>query len=163
MKVNVIAGIEAGNPNLPPGVEGSLQRPRRWIKITYENCDQFIFGQFCEEVCHDLEANPAPGGVDNERILMWDGLGVHNTPFVTHIIDGRPSNNVFHHVTRPPYRPKIAPIEYFFCELACELDRRVRRDWTHMDLRTNIEDICSTLGFDGKMNKTFAHCGYPFL
>ena len=65
-KVNVLAGIEAGNPNLPPHVDGSVQRPRRWVKVSYENCDQILFGDFCGEICHDLETNPAPGGMDGE-------------------------------------------------------------------------------------------------
>ena len=71
--------------------------------MTYENCDQFVFGSFCDEVCTDIEANPVAGGYDDEQCFLWDGLSVHNTPYVIQEIQGRPSNNVFHIVTRPPY------------------------------------------------------------
>jgi hypothetical protein len=162
-KVNIIAGVEAGNPNIPAHLDGSVERPRRWYKITYENCNQLIFGDFCNELCHDIEQNPLPGGYDDERVLLWDGLNVHNTAYVTHVIEGRPSNNVFRSVTRPPYRPKIAPIEYVFCELACELNKRIRRDWNILTLRMNIVDIMNNLGFDGKFHNTFTHCGYPYI
>jgi len=159
-KVNVLAGVEAGNPNLPANMDGSIQRPRRWVKVTFENCNQFNFGTFCNEVCSDIEQNPVPGGYDNERVFMWDGLSTHNTPYVIQTIQGRASHNIFHVVTRPPYRPNIAPIEYIFCELACELDKRIKRNWTVWDLRDNIIEIMNTIGFDGKFNNTFNHCGY---
>ena len=161
MKIDVLVGIEAGNPNLPAHVDGSVQRPRRWYKITYENCDMFTFGDFCDEICTDIETDPVPGGYDNEKVFMWDGLAAHDTAYVIQTIQGRPSNNVYHTVTRPPYRPKIAPIEYIFCELAGELDRRVKREWTPVDLRRNIIDIMNSLGFNGGFTNTFNHCGYP--
>ena len=162
-KLNVLAGIEAGNPNLPPHVDGSVERPRRWYKVTYENCDMFSFGAFCDEICTDIETDPVPGGYDDERVFMWDGLNVHDTPYVIQMIQGRPSHNVFHTVTRPPYRPKMGPIEYIFCELAGELDKRVRREWRPMDLRRNICQIMDSLGFERKFHNTFTHCGYPIF
>ena len=72
------------------------------------------------------------------------------------------SDNHFYSVDRPPYRPKMAPIEYVFCELADELARRVRREWVIDDLRWNIYDICARIGRDGKFHNTFVHCGFPF-
>ena len=162
-KINVLAGIEAGNPNLPPNVDGSIERPRWWFRVTYQNCDMFTFADFCNEICINLEEDPVPGGYDDERVFMLDGLSVHNTAYVIQTIQGRPSDNVFHTVTRPPYRPKIAPIEYIFCELAGELDRRVQRNWTPIDLMQNIMDIMDSLGFHGKFHNTYVHCGYPIF
>ena len=160
-KVNVLFGLEAGNQNLPADVDGSVERPRRWIKITYENCDQLIFSDFMNTICHHIETAPVPGGFDDDKVIMWDGLSVHNTNLVLQTIQGRQSHHVFHTVTRPPYRPKIAPVEYAFCELACELNKRVQPHWTIVQLRTNIVDILSNIGMNGKFRNTFIHCGYP--
>ena len=63
----------------------------------------------------------------------------------------------------PPYKPKMGLIEYIFCELAGELDRRVQREWTPIDLRRNISQIMDSLGFGGKFHNTFTHCGYPIF
>ena len=161
-KINVIFGIEPGNPNLPPHVDGSVERPRRWYHISQVNCDQYVFGDFIDSMLTDIEQNPVPGNYDDRRIIMWDNLSCHKTPYVSQIIYGRVSNNVFQSVDRPPYRPKMAPIEYAFCELACALKTRVKREWTADDLRRNIEDICITMGYQGKFQNTFRHCGYPF-
>ena len=153
-KVNVLCGVEAGNPKFHLTWMGHYNNHG-------DGCDQYNFGAFCNEVCSDIEQNPIPGGYDNSKVFMWDGLSVHNTPYVIQTIQGRPSNNAFRIVTRPPYRPKIAPIEYIFCELACELDKRIKRNWTIWDLRQNIIEILNSIGFDGKLNNTFRHCGYP--
>ena len=161
-KVNVILAIEPGDPNLPAHVDGSIQKPRRWLKITTENVDQFVFGDFCDSIFTDLENNPVDGGGDNDRGIMWDNLSAHKTPYVIHMIEGRESPNVFWTMDRPPYMPKIAPIEYVFCELANELGKVVQRGWTIEDLKVNIRQIVARLGQDGKFQNTFIHCGYPF-
>ena len=162
-KVNVILGVEPGNPLLPPNVDGSIQRPRRWISVTQINCDQFVFGDFIDTMLIDIEQHPVPEGYDNERCIIWDNLAAHKTPYVTTIIRDRPSNNNFYSVDRPPYRPKIAPIEYIFCELAAELALRCTREWNIDELRRNIYDICSTVGSGGRLHSTFVHCGYRNL
>jgi len=163
-KVNVILAIEAGDPRLAPNLVGSVQNPRRWLKLTMENVDQFVFGDYCDELFGDLETNPVQSGNDDDRIIMWDNLGVHNTAYVTHImIEERASPNIFTTMNRPAYMPKIAPIEYVFCELTCELGKIVEREWTMQHLEQAIRDIVARLGRDGKFNNTFEHCGYPFL
>ena len=53
-KVNVILAIEAGDPRLAPNLVGSVQNPRRWLKLTMENVDQFVFGDYCDELFGDL-------------------------------------------------------------------------------------------------------------
>ena len=102
------------------------------------------------------------GDYDMERIIIWDNLRAHKTPFVTTIIEDRASDNNFSSVDRPPYYPKIAPIEYIFCELAAELGRWYTQEWTMVDLRRNIVDIVRNIGRDGRLHSTFIHCGYPF-
>eukprot|EP00979_Chaetoceros_neogracilis_P016252 scaffold7483_cov121-Chaetoceros_neogracile.AAC.1 len=83
-----------------------------------ENVDQFVFGDSCDELFGDLKTNPVQSGNDDDRIIMWDNLGVHNTAYVIHImIEERASPNIFTTMNKPAYMPKIAPIEYVFCEL----------------------------------------------
>ena len=161
-KINVILAVESGNPNIPPHRDGSLQRPRKWLRMTVENVDQFIFGGFVNEILHNIEQHPVQGGYDDHKVIIWDNLRAHKTPYVTNIIEDRPSTNNFSSIDRPPYCPKIAPIEYIFCELAAELGRRCQRDWTIVDLRRNIIDIVRMIGRDGRLHSTFVHCGYPF-
>ena len=160
-KLNVIVAIESGNPRLPRNISGSVERPRRWVFITGESVNQLIFGDFIETTLSDIERHPVPGNFDNTRCLMWDNLAAHKTAYVTHIIRDRVSNNNFYSVDRPPYRPKIAPIEYIFCELAGELSRRCKRDWDVDDVRANIYQIMTELGTNGRFCNTFIHCGYP--
>ena len=161
-KINVILACESGNQNIPGNVDGSANRPRLWIQVSIDNIDQFVFGGFVNEILTDIEENPVGGGYDDERIFIWDNHRAHQTPYVATIIEDRPSHNHFHSVDRPPYYPKIAPIEYLFCELSAELARRCRREWTMVDLRINIFEICSLLGRNGNLFSTFVHCGYPF-
>jgi len=130
--------------------------------MTIENGDQFIFGGFVHEILHNIEQHPVQGGYDDHKVIIWDNLRAHKTPYVTNIIEDRPSTNNFSSIDRPPYCPKIAPIEYIFCELAAELGRRCQRDWTIVDLRRNIIDIVRMIGRDGRLHSTFVHCGYPF-
>jgi len=58
LKVNVILGVEPGNPLLPPDIDGSIQRPRRWIHVSQVNCDQLVFGDFINK------------GYDNKRCIL---------------------------------------------------------------------------------------------
>ena len=159
-KLNVILAIEPGDPTLPAGVVGSSDRPRRWVRITQDNVDNYVFGDFIDEILTSIENHPVRNGYDQDRCILWDNLSLHKTPHVTNVIRGRDSQNNFFSVDRPPYQPKIAPIEYIFCELAAELTRRCVREWTIDTLRTNIYDVLSKIGYGGKFYSTFVHCGY---
>ena len=119
-----------------------------------------MFGDFVDEILTSIENNPAPNGYDDERCILWDNLILHKTPYVTNLIRDRASENNFYSVDRPPYQPKIAPIEYIFCELAAELTRRCVREWDIDILRDNIFDVLSKIGYNGKFYSTFVHCGY---
>jgi transposase len=160
-KWTVICGIEPGDPTLPPNVDGSIQRPRRWFKVSdIAGTNQVAFAEFCDYMLTDIETNPTPNGNDDDRLLMWDNLGAHLTLLVYQTVQGRPTANVFEIVRRPPYQPKYGPIEYIFCELGDQLRKLSTENWTHLSLKQEIENVLSTIGRDGKFDNTFAHCGY---
>ena len=115
-----------------------------------------------QHILSNIEDHPAPNNTDDERIILWDNLSVHKTPYVTNIITNRPTNNIFTVVNIPPYRPTIAPIKYMFCELAGKLSRRCNRTWEMATLRQNIVDICGRLGRNNCLQNTFVHYRYQF-
>ena len=131
--------------------------------MTQDSVDQFVFDDFVNIILSNIEDHPVADGYDDEKCILWDNLSVHTTAYVTNVIRDRASHNNFYSVNRPPYRPKIAPIEYIFCELAAELERRCLRSWTIVDLRANIQNILSTIGRNGKLYSTFIHCNYPVV
>ena len=90
-KGNVIMAMEPGNPNLTPEISGSLGRPRRWVYISQDNTDQFIFGEYTHQLLTNIETHPVPGGYDDERCLFWDNLSIHKAAYVTTIIRYHPS------------------------------------------------------------------------
>ena len=102
-KLNVIIAVESGNHNTHPNTSGSTNRPRRWVHITTENVDQFIFGEFIDSILNDIENHPVPDGYDDERCIMWDNLSLHKTAYVTNIIRDRHSPNFFYN--RSPTLP----------------------------------------------------------
>jgi transposase len=157
-RINLILAIEAGNPRIAPHERGSLENPRKWWKITDGSVDQFIFSDFLEQICSDIEQHPTES--DDERVFLWDNLSVHLTALVRNTLELCPSNHVFYSVARPAYRPKWAPIEYCFCQIANELTRKVWSGWDGDDLRTELNHLLLNLGSDNVFNKTFAHCGY---
>ena len=117
--VNLIMTVEPGNPYLPPYARGSVQNPRKWWKISRGTLNQYVFSQYIDEVCTDIERNPVPGGFDEEKYFMWDNCLVHKTAMVTAALELRETRNQFRFVPicRPPYQPKIAPNEYIFGEI----------------------------------------------
>ena len=159
--LNVLCAVEAGDPALPAGDLGSTTNPRKWFKIVETSTvDQFIYAEFLNEICEDIENNPLP--VDDERYFLWDNLSLHGTAYVTYTLELRTSRHVhkFTAIPRPPYQPKFAPIEYFFCQLACALSKQTKPNWTLVHLRNAIQDNMVALGHDGILDRTFIHCGY---
>ena len=157
--INLVLAIESGNPYLPPHVYGSIQNPRKWWIMSVNNVNQIVFADFVDMVCTDIESNPVPGNYDNERYLMWDNLSAHMTGVVTVAAEMRLNpDHEFTIVPRPPYQPKVAPVEYIFCEIANRLTYLVKPNWTILDLRFAIETCLITIGRDCKLNRTFRHC-----
>ena len=139
--LNVILVFESVNANIPVHMDGSIEKPRKWFRLTVDNVDQFIFGGLVNEILNKIEKHPLPGNYDLHKIIIWNNLRAHKTPFVTNIIEDRESENRFEPVDRPPYIPKLAPIEYVFCELAAELSRQCNRNWKMEDLSWKCIDI----------------------
>ena len=159
-RINLLLAVEPGDPNIPANQIGSIEHPRTWYKIVDGNVDQFLYAEFIDQICSDIEQNPLPS--DNERYFLWDNLALHGTAYVNYTLEMRPTRNIFRFVAipRPPYQPKFAPIEYVFCQIANELARRTNEGDTIAILRTNVTDLCTTIGSGGAMNRTFEHCGY---
>ena len=106
---------------MEPFVDGSVMFPRRWLFMSQNNCDQYMFGDFIDSILSSIELAPAPGDVGDKQCIIWDNLSLHKTAYVTNKIFGQPSHNCFFSFDRPPYRPTIAPIEFIICELASKL------------------------------------------
>ena len=157
---SLLMTVEPGNPNLPDHVNGSIRNPRKWWRIIQGSCDQFIFAEYMDYVCHSIEERP--NNFDSQKYFMWDNLSVHRTDLVLSTVELRPTrdDHQFCVVRRPPYRPKMAPIEYIFNEIGTILRRDVRSDWTPEDLELQINNACLAVGTDGKINNLFEHCGF---
>ena len=65
VRVNVLMAVEAGDPRLPPLVDGSTMNPRRWVSVTEDNCTAFVYADFINSICRDLEVSPAPGDIND--------------------------------------------------------------------------------------------------
>ena len=72
--------------------------------------DEYVFGDCMEEARYDLENKPIGTGLDMERVVLWDNINAHNTPYINYVINRRQSQNVIHVVNRPQYHLKLAPI-----------------------------------------------------
>jgi transposase len=158
--INVILAVEPGNGNLPDHVYGSIQKPRKWFRITTNTVDEQEFADFVNEICEDIEESPASYETDRERVFLWDNLAAHKTPLVKATLEQRESENTFYSILRPPYRPMWAPIEYIFCQISSELKRRVKQRWTKDILMEEVHNIILSLGWGGSTDRTFEHCGY---
>jgi hypothetical protein len=116
--------VEPGNPTLPPDVDGSIERPRRWIWVwIISGMTATIFSEFCEHMCASIENS----ALDEEHVFLWDNLQAHLTPLVYHTVEGHQGNCTFHIIPRPPYQPKFGPIEYIFVSLFAVLKIKSRR------------------------------------
>ena len=156
--VNLILAVKPGNSNLPDHMRGSTGKPRKWFMITTKNLDQHVFADFLESIIRDIDEHPVEG--DDERIFIWDNHSAHLTDIVINTLEARPGPRRFVAVPRPPYQPKVAPVEYAFCMIATALCNQIQRSWTLPVLRRQLHNVVMSLGFEGKMNRTFAHCGY---
>ena len=154
--------VEPGNPNLPDEVYGSIANPRKWWRIVQGSCNQHIFADYMDYVCRSIEENPLPNNYDSQKFFMWDNLSVHKTDLVLATIELRESieDHQFCVVRRPPYRPRIAPIEYIFCEINTILSRQIHSEWTPQNLELEINNACLAVGNNGGIDRTFTHCGY---
>jgi hypothetical protein len=88
-KLNVIIAIEPGDPTIPAHVDGSVERPGKWIRIFRDGgTDKVQYAAFCEQVCTSIEQHPGPGDVDSDRYFIWDNLSAHKTALIHHTVEG---------------------------------------------------------------------------
>jgi hypothetical protein len=53
--------IEPGDPTIPAHLDGSIERPRKWLRTFRRGgTDEFMFAAFCEHICGSFETHPAP-------------------------------------------------------------------------------------------------------
>ena len=158
--VNLFIAIEPGNPLIPSDQMGSIKHPRCWFRITQENCNQYVFADYIDDICRDIEENPCDG--DDERVFLWDNLSAHLTPYVTATYAHRATHDQhrFLAIPRPPYQPKFGPIEYIIGIIDQKLQAMEEIEWTIDTLRDALHNICMTVGNNGVANKTFLHVGY---
>ena len=122
-KLIIILAIEAGDPALEPGVQGSIENLRRWLRILIKvRTTTLDFNNFLTYVCNNLETAQPQGVVGNtSRIFLWDNLSSHCSPIIHQTVEGQFGHTI---IRRPPYKPADAPIEYIFCQLMHELQSR---------------------------------------
>ena len=157
-KVLVLLAFEPGDPTLPDNVDGSLANPRRWFEVHHTSgTTAFMFRNFVNNICTDLEENPVPGDLDAERYILYDNLSAHLSPYVAQTLELRESPNRFMGIARPPYQPKYGPTEYVFCYLAAQLQKLCRPGWTLDDLSEAIIQILSQFGREGVSDRIFRH------
>ena len=130
-------------------------------KITTQNVDQYSFSDFNELILYEFESHPAPGDVEDQRIMLWDNLFLRKTAIVTNNIYERASTNKLMFVDHPLYRPNMALIKFIFCELTCELACRVNYTWKITTMKENKVDIFSRITRNRQMHNTFIYCDYP--
>jgi len=157
-KILVLLAFEPGGPTLPDHVDGSVAHPRRWFQVFHTSgTSAFMISNFIDHICRDLEQNPVPGGLVDERYILYDNLSAHLSPYVAQIMELRDSPNKFMGIARPPYQPKYGPTEYVFCYLAAQLQKMCRPGWSLEDLRIAIEQILSEFGCEGVSDRIFRH------
>jgi hypothetical protein len=163
-KVTVLLAVEAGDPDVPDHLLGSIAKPRVWHRIFYQGgINQVDFSEFIDGICTNFEEHPAPNGCDDHRVFLWDNLAAHLTNLVFETVESRESQNIFYIIPRPPYQPKYGPSEYAICETVQKVQRRVQSNWTTETMVANIEQVLTTgFGWNGAGLRRFHHCGYTY-
>ena len=157
-KLTVILAIEAGDPRLGDGEEGSTARPRRWIKVRrVGGTDADAFASFCDEVCSMIEGPMHIPITDDHRVLLWDNLRAHMTPIVYQTIEGRGGPTRFSILPRPAYQPRLGPIEYKICDLLLDMQYNTEGKMNLDQMEQAIIDSSARIG---PFDSTFEHCGY---
>jgi hypothetical protein len=159
-KLTVLLGIEPGDPRLPAHFDGSIEKPRRWIRVVRVGGTTVeLFSSFVNQICNDIETNFIPN-TDNHRVFLWDNLTSHRAPLVAQTVEARNGPCQFTIVHRPPYQPKYAPVEYKICDLIAYIMSQVERDWTTDTLEQELINSMARVGNNGNFWNTFDHCGY---
>ena len=152
-KLTVILAVEPGDPDLDPLVRGSINNPRRWLRILVKAGTGTIdFNDFLRSVCQNIQ-DQHPGEMvgNHSRVFLWDNLSSHCSPIIHQTVEGEFGHQI---VRRPPYKPSDAPIEYFFCSLICDLKNRTFHTNNLNELVHAIQvSVTNLKGFNNTFNK----------
>ena len=141
-------GIKPGDPALPAHTRGSVQNPRRWLRILHKaGTSTLDFNEFLDSICQDLQNNRPEGMAGNDsRVFLWDNLSSHCSPIIHQTVEGTYNHLI---VRRPPYKPSDAPIEYIFCQLVGALQSRTFDCNNLNELINAIQQVVTNLrGFE---------------
>lgn len=116
VKITVILAVEPGDPALPAHVNGSVEWPRMWARVSTDvGTTADTYKAFLEQDVMDTFPPHEP-----QRHFLHDNLTSHKRPDVVEAVYRRG-----HKLTcRPPYRPHDGPIEWVFDQLACAVRDR---------------------------------------
>lgn len=151
-KITIIMIIEPGDPALPSSVEGSIERPRIWYRVSTdkgtstEAYKSFLDHHFLNQLRDD----------EPSRVMMHDNLSSHKSECIYQTMQ-RAGHNV---ICRPPYRPDIAPIEWAFDQLACSIRKRWYLIHNETDLIKQIRLVIDKRIGMGGFDKLFQNCKY---
>lgn len=145
-KVTVVLGIKAGDPDLRSDVKGSVERPRKFLKVllragtSADDFFKFIDKKVIQRL-HPKEKGP---------VFMWDNLNLHMSRAVYDLIE-----NAGHEaICRPLWCPADGSIEYVFNQIGVELQKYAGKVKTLEKLMEKIKLIVQNLPpFDSLFKK----------
>ena len=82
---------DLGTKSIVLNLDENIDRRWRWIDLSQNNANQFIFGRFINEILRDIEIHHVPDNYDDTRIYIWGNLRAHQTSYVTKIVEYRAS------------------------------------------------------------------------
>jgi hypothetical protein len=154
LNLSVFLAIEPGHPGLPADVQGSIENPQRWCRVSLIGASARTFNNFIASIVEDIDNNPLPIIGTPSRVFLWDNLRAHKSPLLYHTVEGGRRHRI---QPRPPYMPCYGSIEYVFCQLQGKLNKDINNIHNLNDLERSIYMVVANLG---GFNNTFAHCRY---
>ena len=146
VKLTVLFAIDPGNPGLPGHLQGSVQRPRRWIRVLVGRGTTITtYSSFLDSICSELEDYRIPN-TNNHRVFLHDNLYSHLAPLVITTVENRGGDQQFTIVSRPPYQPKYRPIEYKICDLLSEVKIESKKEWSLHNLEQELYRAAVRIG-----------------
>ena len=142
-KLTVLLGIEPGDPHVPPHIDGSVEKPQRWVRVLQNHGTTVeVFHDFINTICREIEVDELHGqyDTDDQRVFLWDNLTLHMSHLVAQIVEGRQGPTVFSFVPWPLYQPKYGPIEYVICDLVGHPAIDAQANWTTTLLERKIRE-----------------------
>ena len=163
-KLTVLLAIEPGDHRLQNNVRGSVENPRRWVRVLMQRgTTGIVFASFIDHICRDIETNGIPQNqfdTDVHRIFLWDNLNSHFAPIVNQTMYARDGNTIFHSIPRPPYQPKFGPIEYKILDCVTAAMAKIDSTSTTVNLERALYEAAAEIG---PFDSTFEHCGYTTI